>query len=234
MDVDAIGAGQDFVAVLEQQVAQCDVLLAVIGKSWLGLVDAEGKRRLDSPNDFVRIEIASALRLGKRVVPVLVNDAHMPAADALPEPLKPLARRNAVRLTHERFKADAQGLINGLKAALAEAEAERAAHTEAERRAAEEARKRRVAEEEARAAQLEREAAVRAKAGLTPEEIRKAEELANWDFIKDRQNPEDFRDHLARFAGGRHRPLCAHEARRAGLGQPGDASQHRGASNVPR
>ncbi len=202
MDVDAIGAGQDFVAVLERQVAECDVLLAVIGKSWLGMADAEGKRRLDSANDFVHIEIASALRLGKRIVPVLVNDAHMPAADALPEPLKPLARRNAVRLTHERFKADAQGLINGLKAALAEAEAERAAHTEAERLAAEEVRKKREAEEEARAAQIEREMAARAKAGLTQEEIRKAEELANWDFIKDRQNAEDFRDHLARFPGG--------------------------------
>ncbi|MGO9473272.1 MAG: toll/interleukin-1 receptor domain-containing protein [Rhodomicrobium sp.] len=202
MDVDDIAAGQDFVAVLERQVAGCYVFLAVIGRSWLDVADAGGKRRLDSPNDFVRIEIASALRLGKRVIPVLVNDGRMPSADALPEPLKPLSRRNAVRLSHERFKADAHGLLNGLKAALAEAEAERTAHTEAERLAAEVARKAREAEEEARAAQLERETAERAKAGLTPEEIRKAEELANWDFIKDSKNAEDFRDHLARFAGG--------------------------------
>src|SRR5208337_855419 len=202
MDVDDIAAGQDFVAVLERQLAGCDAFLAVIGRSWLDAKDAEGNRRLDNPNDFVRIEIASALRLGKRVIPVLVNDGRMPSADALPEPLKPLSRRNAVRLTHERFKADAHGLLNGLKAALAEAEAERAAHTESERRAAEAARKAREAEEEARAAQVARETAERAKAGLTPEEIRKAEELANWDFIKDRRNAEDLRDHLARFAGG--------------------------------
>ncbi|MGO8951996.1 MAG: TIR domain-containing protein [Rhodomicrobium sp.] len=202
MDVDDIAAGQDFVAVLERQVAGCDVFLAVIGRNWLEAKDAGGNRRLDNPKDFVRIEIASALRLGKRVIPVLVNDGRMPSADALPEPLKALSRRNAVRLTHERFKADAHGLLNGLKAALAEAEAGRAAHTEAERRAAEAARKAREAEEEARAPQVAREAAERAKAGLTPEEIRKAEELANWDFIKDRQNAEDLRDHLARFAGG--------------------------------
>jgi hypothetical protein len=202
MDVDDIPAGQDFVAALEQQVAECDVLLAVIGRNWMDAKDAVGKRRLDNPDDFVRIEIASALRLVKRVVPVLVNGAGMPSSDGLPEPLKPLSRRNAVRLTHERFKSDTQGLVNQIRVALAEAEAERAAQTEAERLAAEEARKRREAEEEARAAQLEREAAASAKAGVTPEGIRKAEELANWDFIKDRQHPEDFRDHLARFAGG--------------------------------
>src|SRR5262249_14990585 len=152
--------------------------------------------------DFVRIEIAFALQLGKRVIPVLVNEAEMPRADELPQSLKALARRNAVAIRPTRFKADSQGLINALKAALADAEAERAAKTEAERLAAEEERKRREAEEEARAKRVEEEARARAQAGLTLEEIRKAEELANWDFIKDSANPAEFRDHLARFAGG--------------------------------
>ena len=192
MDVDNIAAGADFVSVLEKQVAECDVLLAVIGQNWLTIKDNKDNRRLDNPEDFVRIEIASALRFGKRIIPVLVNEADMPLPDALPEPLKLLARRNAVRLTHIRFKADAQGLVNGLKAALAEAETERA-RTEAERMAAEEARKKREAEEEARAAQRERDKA---------EQIQKAEELANWDFIKESPHASDFRDHLARFAGG--------------------------------
>ena len=85
--------------------------------------------------------------------------------------------------------------------ALAAAAAKRAAKTELELNAAEEERKRREAEEEARAAQVEA-AKERAQAGLTPEEIRKAEELANWAFIKDSTNPDEFRDHLARFEGG--------------------------------
>jgi hypothetical protein len=168
---------------------------------WLDATDAEGNRRLDNPKDFVRIEIASALTSGKRIIPVLVNAAAMPSPDELPEPLKALARRNAVRLTHERFKSDALGLVNGIAAALAEAEADRL-RTEAEQLAAEEARRQREAEEEARAKQLEREKAERARAGLTPDEVRKAEELANWDFIKDSRNASDFRDHLARFPGG--------------------------------
>lgn len=154
MDVDTIPAGADFVTVLEGWVTKCDVLLAVIGKNWLNFPDTGGGRRLDNPNDYVRFEIDAALRLGKRVIPVLVNGAQMPTAAQLPEPLKPLARRNAVRLTHERFKADVQGLVNSIKKFLAEAAAERAVHTEAERQAAEEARMKR---EKETAQQLERE-----------------------------------------------------------------------------
>jgi hypothetical protein len=203
MDVEGhIKPGDDFEKVLNEQVAQCDVLLAIIGESWIGALDEDGKRRLEKEGDFVRIEIGSALKLSKRVIPVLVSEAEMPRADDLPEPLKPLARRNAVAIRPTRFKADSQGLINALKEALAAAETERAAKTEAERKAAEEERKRRVAEDAARAAQVEAAAKARAQARLSPDEIRKAEELANWDFIKDSANPDEFRDHLARFHGG--------------------------------
>src|SRR5580700_2282633 len=73
MDVEGgIPAGHDFVQVLETQVAQCYVLLALIGHGWLTASDDTGTRRLDNPDDFVRIEIESAMRLGKRVIPVLV------------------------------------------------------------------------------------------------------------------------------------------------------------------
>jgi hypothetical protein len=115
IDVDHIPPGEDFVHVLESKVSACDALLAVIGRGWLDATDESGYRRLDDPNDFVRVEIESALRQGKRVIPVLVHDARMPRADELPEPLRPLATRNAVRLTHERFRSDVQGLIAALQ-----------------------------------------------------------------------------------------------------------------------
>jgi hypothetical protein len=121
IDVDNIPPGEDFVRALESQVAQCDALLAVIGNGWLEATDERGNRRLDDPNDFVRIEIESALKQGKRVIPVLVHEARMPRPDELPEAIRPLATRNAVRLTHERFRADVQGLIKALQGALAEA-----------------------------------------------------------------------------------------------------------------
>jgi hypothetical protein len=127
IDVDNIPAGEDFVRALESQVAQCDALLAVIGNGWLDARDERGNRRLDDPNDFVRIEIESALRQGKRVIPVLVHEARMPRPDELPEAIRPLATRNAVRLTHERFRADVQGLIKALQGALADVAALRPA-----------------------------------------------------------------------------------------------------------
>jgi hypothetical protein len=110
MDVEGgIKAGQDFVRVLEEQVSACDVMLVLIGPNWLTVRDDVGRQRLDNPRDFVRIEVESALRFGKRVIPVLVQKTEMPRADALPETLEELARRNAVGLTQERFKADAKG-----------------------------------------------------------------------------------------------------------------------------
>jgi TIR domain-containing protein len=123
MDVDNIAPGLDFVQVLNDQVARCDVLVAVIGKNWLGAADETGERRLDNPEDFVRVEIESALAQKKRVIPVLVNDARMPRSTELPESLRPFARCNAVRLTHERFRADTQSLIKALEQVLIEADA---------------------------------------------------------------------------------------------------------------
>jgi hypothetical protein len=213
IDVDSIAPGLDFVRVLEEQVGQCDALLAVIGKGWVDARDDTGARRLDNPEDFVRIEIESSLKQDKRVIPVLVGDAHMPRPEELPEAIRPLARRNAVRLSHERFRADAQGLIKALQRALEEVDALRQAHAEAARKArAEEERKReeeaanerakaqREAEEQAR--REKEQARLTAIAGLSAEQIGKAEELANWDFIKASESAQDFSDHLARFPNG--------------------------------
>jgi hypothetical protein len=118
LDVDDIALGLDFVETLNQRVSECDVLLAIIGKGWIDARDKKGHRRLDDPEDFVRIEIASALSQNKRVIPVLVGDATMPAPNELPETIRAIARRNAIRLTHERFHADTQGLIKALQQVL--------------------------------------------------------------------------------------------------------------------
>jgi TIR domain len=132
MDVDDIAPGLDFVQVLNDQVARCDVLVAVIGKNWLLATDEDGVRRLDHPEDFVRIEIESALAQKKRVIPVLVNDARMPRSTELPDSLKAFARCNAVRLTHERFRADMQGLVKSLEGLLTEADKRRREEQEEE------------------------------------------------------------------------------------------------------
>ena len=123
LDVDSIEPGQDFVDVIEDRVAQSAVLLAVIGQHWVDASDDQGHRRLDNAQDYVRIEIESALKQNTRVIPVLIGDAKMPAAEVLPESIRKLARHNAVMLRYERFHDDIANLVGALKRAMGDAPA---------------------------------------------------------------------------------------------------------------
>lgn len=114
MDVDAIAPGDDFVARLEESVGAADVVLVLIGPGWLAATDRDGRRRLDDPADFVRIEIAAALRRDVRVVPILIEAAQMPRADELPPPLQALSRKQATTLTHQGFGAETRALVAAL------------------------------------------------------------------------------------------------------------------------
>jgi hypothetical protein len=115
IDVDNIPLGVNFADHLDGRVAQCDVMLALIGRAWLDVKNPKtGARRIEDPEDFVRIEIASALKRGKRVVPVLLDGAQVPAAADLPADLKPLALCNGVEVRRLSFDADAANLFDRL------------------------------------------------------------------------------------------------------------------------
>jgi hypothetical protein len=115
IDVDNLDAGVDFVEAIEQNVGSCDVLIAVIGRHWLTSSDENGRRRLDNTEDFVRLEIATALKRGIRVIPVLVDGASMPQSAELPEDLKALARRHALEVSHNRFNTDTERLLGAVE-----------------------------------------------------------------------------------------------------------------------
>ena len=134
MDVDNVDLGEDFVKTIEKTVRSCDVLIAVIGKGWLNSCDQQGQRRLDTPEDFVRIEIATALKRDIRVIPVLVDGAAMPRSGDLPDDLKPLVRRNALQLSHDRFRTDSERLASAVERALETAKAEQQCKREEEQR----------------------------------------------------------------------------------------------------
>jgi hypothetical protein len=121
IDVDNIAPGVDFFEAIEKSVGSCDLLISVIGKNWLTSSDDEGKRRLDNPEDFVRLEIGTALRRNIRVIPVLVEGALMPRSTELPDDLKLLARRNAFEISHNRFRTDSERLVGAIRQALEEA-----------------------------------------------------------------------------------------------------------------
>jgi hypothetical protein len=112
-----IKPGEDFVEVLNDQAAACEVDLVVIGPD---------------PEDFVLIEIRTALELGRRVIPVLVGGARMPPHNSLPESIRRLARYNAIDVTPRAFEADAERLVMALKEQLAIAEAARTLPTRSE------------------------------------------------------------------------------------------------------
>jgi hypothetical protein len=118
MDVDAIEPGLDFAEEIETAVESCQVLLAVIGKEWLTASDNEGRRRLDDPDDLVRLEIEAALKRKTRVIPVLVGGAAMPRRQDLPETVGSLARRHAHELSHSRFNYDAEQLLQIIEKVL--------------------------------------------------------------------------------------------------------------------
>ncbi len=117
-DINSIEVGADFGEAIDGSLGSCAALVVVIGREWL--VDLKGRRRLDNPKDWVRLEIAAAIeRNGVMVIPVLVEGVGMPSADDLPEPLKPLTRYNALELSDSRWDFDVARLVKRLETAVA-------------------------------------------------------------------------------------------------------------------
>ena len=115
MDVSGIAPGLDFRKAIDDNVAGCGVFLVIIGLQWATIAGPDGHRRLDDSNDFVRLEVASALARNIAVIPVLVHEARMPHPDQLPDNIKDLAYRNSVEISHARWNSDVQLLIDALK-----------------------------------------------------------------------------------------------------------------------
>lgn len=118
MDIDQIEPGEDFYEVIQEKLKSVQVAVVLIGKHWLDITDAAGQRRLDNPDDFVRLEIAALLERGIRVIPVLVGGAAVPQSSQLPECLVPLARRNAYQISDLRFRTDVDKLTQVLEKAI--------------------------------------------------------------------------------------------------------------------
>lgn len=114
MDVANIDLGRDFREALNERLASCDLMLAIVGRGWVDGKGASGRRRLDEPNDYVRLEIAAALKRNIPVLPVLVQGVHMPSADELPEDLGDFAFRNAFELSHSRWDSDVREMLKRL------------------------------------------------------------------------------------------------------------------------
>lgn len=114
VDIDKIEPGVDFTEAIAKSLESCDVMLAIIGPGWQGINAASNSSRINNPNDWVRLEISTALKRNIRVVPVLVDGAELPTAEQLPEDLQPLLRRQAYEISNKRWRYDTEELIRFL------------------------------------------------------------------------------------------------------------------------
>jgi hypothetical protein len=117
MDINGgIPRGADFEQVLTTALEGCDALLALIGPQWIGCARADGTRRLDVPDDWVRNEISTALRHDRNipVMPVLLGGAPFPGEAELPEDLRALLKRQKAEVTDTRWDYDIGELIKDL------------------------------------------------------------------------------------------------------------------------
>jgi len=121
MDVD-LPPGVDFVQRITEVVSACKVLIVVMGPSWATVEDEDGDRRIVDPEDFVRLELETAIRRPEvTAIPVLVGGARMPRREDLPPELQAITRRNAVELSDVRWRNDVGRLNNALDELLADA-----------------------------------------------------------------------------------------------------------------
>lgn len=125
-DIEKIELGVDFEQALNQALENCEIMLVLIGRQWLTIADAQGQRRLDQANDWIRIEIVTALKRGVRVVPVLIDGAQLPSESDLPEDLRPLVRRQALAVEDARWRSDVARLAESLARVGGAATAQRA------------------------------------------------------------------------------------------------------------
>ncbi|GGW37100.1 hypothetical protein GCM10007383_22450 [Arenibacter certesii] len=115
-DIEDIEKGTDFVESIKRATSICDLLIVVIGPDWTSMTDVHGNIRLQDPNDFVRLEVSTALKRDIRVMPILVGGAKVPSEEQLPDDLKALVRRQSHELTDQRWNYDTDELIRSIEA----------------------------------------------------------------------------------------------------------------------
>ena len=115
MDVDAIDLGVEFRGAIDGAIASCDVVLGVIGRGWATATDASGRRRLDDPDDFVRLELESAFARNIAVIPTLVQGADMPSSSQVPPSLSLLPGRQGIELRDTAWHDDVDRLVRRLE-----------------------------------------------------------------------------------------------------------------------
>src|SRR5262245_28438199 len=116
-DINKMPLGKNFYDHIKEELAGCDVVLAVIGPQWLG-IDAQGHSRIQQSDDPVRLEVEAALQSGATVIPVIVDDAAIPKSTDLPESLRTFPALAGARVNVEDFDAHLERLVQSIDVIL--------------------------------------------------------------------------------------------------------------------
>lgn len=115
IDVDDLEISiEDFICIIKEYISKSKVFLCLIDRDWLACKNKNGKRRLDDPEDYVRLEITTALESHICVAPILLQNVEMPSGDELPSELFPLSKKNAFKVRHKEFNTDMARLIKAI------------------------------------------------------------------------------------------------------------------------
>ena len=135
-DVDSIPLGSDFRKVIAKAIRQCDTVLAIIGPNWTNVRTSDGSPRLHDADDFVRLELETAMENGIQIIPLLVGGATLPSAEVVPVSLKELPFLNAATVRHDPdFKADIERIVDNIQSGKVERlNADRQEHRDNDRR----------------------------------------------------------------------------------------------------
>jgi len=118
IDTQNIRTADAWAEQIESRLNAALVLILVVGKNWLSISDEYGRRRLDLPDDWVRREIETALRTGKKIVPLLIEGAALPAREALPPSLSPLLDIQARAVDMDAIQRGISSLVKEIGALL--------------------------------------------------------------------------------------------------------------------
>lgn len=116
MDIDTIAPGEDWVETVDRTIKSCDAMIVVIGRNWLTKGSGEEHPRISQAGDHLRLELETALAHGVKIVPVLVGGGQVPKAEALPESVRPVVRRQAVEIREPGFNDSVERLIGAIPA----------------------------------------------------------------------------------------------------------------------
>jgi hypothetical protein len=115
-DVYSLPMGEDYRTHLREKAQNCQAMVVVMGPDWVTVEDKDGNRRLDNPDDWVRVEVETGLKREITVIPLLIDGARIPKEEDLPGDLKPLAyRKAALARPDPDFQHDMERLIRQLE-----------------------------------------------------------------------------------------------------------------------